>query len=51
MIRTLDVVLGVAIGTVPSGTTGLHTYTATFVPNDPANVKPSTSAPVTVRTR
>lgn len=51
VIRTLDVVLGVAIGTVPSGTTGLHTYTATFVPNDTANVKPSTSAPVTVRTR
>ncbi|WP_028046903.1 ExeM/NucH family extracellular endonuclease [Cellulomonas sp. URHE0023] len=51
VVRTLDVVLGVAIGTVPSGTTGLHTYTATFVPNDPVNVKPSTSAPVTVRTR
>ena len=51
VIRTLDVVLGVAIGTVPSSATGLHTYTATFVPNDTANVKPSTSAPVTVRTR
>ena len=51
VIRTLDVVLGVAVGTVPSGITGLHTYTATFVPNDPANVKPSSSAPVTVRTR
>ncbi|WP_081680849.1 ExeM/NucH family extracellular endonuclease [Cellulomonas sp. URHD0024] len=51
VIRTLDVVRGVAIGTVPSGTTGLHTYTATFVPNDAANVRPSTSAPVTVRTR
>ena len=51
VIRTLDVVLGVAVGTVPSGLTGLHTFTATFVPNDAANVAPSTSAPVTVRTR
>ncbi|WP_456821133.1 ExeM/NucH family extracellular endonuclease [Cellulomonas sp. URHB0016] len=46
VVRTLDVVLGVALGTLPSGR---HTYTATFVPNDPANVSPSTSAPASSR--
>lgn len=46
VVKTLNVVLGVAIGTVPSGT---HTYTATFVPSDTANVSPSTSAPVSIR--
>ena len=46
VVKRLDVVLGVAIGTVPSGR---HTYTATFVPNDTANVSPSTSAPVSTR--
>ncbi|MEZ0449755.1 ExeM/NucH family extracellular endonuclease [Cellulomonas sp. ICMP 17802] len=46
LVKRLDVVLGVAIGTVPSGR---HTYTATFVPSDPANVSPSTSAPVSTR--
>ena len=46
VVKRLSVVLGIAIGTVPSGK---HTYTATFVPNDTANVSPSTSAPVTTR--
>ena len=46
VVKRLNVVLGVAIGTVPSGT---HTYTATFVPTDTANVNPSTSAPVSIR--
>ena len=42
----LGSVLGIAIGTLPSGR---HTYTATFVPSDTANVSPSTSAPVKTR--
>ncbi|GIG23115.1 multifunctional nuclease/2',3'-cyclic-nucleotide 2'-phosphodiesterase/5'-nucleotidase/3'-nucleotidase [Cellulomonas chitinilytica] len=46
VVKSLDVVLGIAIGTVPSGR---HTYTATFVPDDPANVSPSTSRPVSTR--
>ncbi|KQR11966.1 endo-1,4-beta-xylanase [Cellulomonas sp. Leaf334] len=46
VVKRLSVVLGIAIGTVPSGK---HTYTATFVPNDTANVSPSTSAPVKTR--
>ncbi|KQR11197.1 ExeM/NucH family extracellular endonuclease [Cellulomonas sp. Leaf334] len=46
VVKRLNVVLGIAIGTVPSGK---HTYTATFVPSDTANVSPSTSAPVTTR--
>lgn len=46
VVKRLNVVLGVALGTVPPGR---HTYTATFVPNDTANVSPSTSAPVTTR--
>ena len=46
VVKRLNVVLGIAIGTVPSGK---HTYTATFVPNDAANVSPSTSAPVCTR--
>jgi len=46
VVKQLDVVLGVALGTLPSGK---HTYTATFVPNDPANVSSSTSAPVSTR--
>ncbi|KQY20513.1 multifunctional nuclease/2',3'-cyclic-nucleotide 2'-phosphodiesterase/5'-nucleotidase/3'-nucleotidase [Cellulomonas sp. Root485] len=46
VVKRLSVVLGIAIGTVPSGK---HTYTATFVPSDTANVSPSTSAPVTTR--
>ena len=46
VVKRLNVVLGIAIGTVPSGR---HTYTATFVPNDTANVSPSTSAPVSTR--
>ena len=37
VVKRLNVVLGVAIGTVPSGR---HTYTATFVPSDAANVQP-----------
>ncbi|MEJ3404851.1 ExeM/NucH family extracellular endonuclease [Rathayibacter sp. YIM 133350] len=49
VIARLNVVLGVAIGTLPRGTSvGTHTYTATFVPND-ANHASSTSSPVTVR--
>ncbi|GEL99847.1 endo-1,4-beta-xylanase [Cellulomonas terrae] len=46
VVKRLNVVLGIAIGTVPSGK---HTYTATFVPSDTANVSPSTSAPVKTR--
>lgn len=46
VVKTIDVVLGIAIDTVPSGR---HTYTATFVPDDPANVSPSTSKPVSTR--
>jgi len=46
VVKRLNVVLGIAIGTVPSGR---HTYTATFVPSDTANVSPSTSAPVSTR--
>ncbi len=46
VVKRLNVVLGIAIGTVPSGR---HTYTATFVPNDTANVSPSTSSPVRTR--
>ena len=46
VVKRLTVVLGIAIGTVPSGR---HTYTATFVPSDTANVSPSTSAPVITR--
>lgn len=50
VVRTLDVVLGVAIGTVPRDlSVGTHTYTATFVPSDPANHEGSTSGPVTLR--
>ncbi len=46
VVKRLNVVLGIAVGTVPSGK---HTYTATFVPADTANVSPSTSAPVSTR--
>jgi hypothetical protein len=46
VVKRLSVVLGLAIGTLPSGK---HTYTATFVPSDTANVSPSTSKPVTTR--
>jgi hypothetical protein len=46
VVKRLNVVLGIAIGTLPSGR---HTYTATFVPSDTANVSPSTSAPVSTR--
>ncbi|WP_315096474.1 endo-1,4-beta-xylanase [uncultured Cellulomonas sp.] len=46
VVKRLNVVLGIAIGTVPSGR---HTYTATFVPRDAVNVSPSTSAPVSTR--
>lgn len=46
VVKRLSVVLGVAVGTVPSGR---HTYTATFVPSDTENVSPSTSAPVSTR--
>jgi len=46
VVKRLNVVLGIAIGTLPSGR---HTYTATFVPSDTANVNPSTSAPVSTR--
>ncbi|MBO3103053.1 ExeM/NucH family extracellular endonuclease [Cellulomonas fengjieae] len=46
VVKRLNVVLGIAIGTLP---TGRHTYTATFVPSDTANVSPSTSKPVSTR--
>ncbi|WP_457100111.1 ExeM/NucH family extracellular endonuclease [Microbacterium sp. P5_E9] len=46
VVQTLDVVTGVEFATLPRGK---HTYTATFIPNDPANVSPSTSAPVSTR--
>ncbi|WP_243884626.1 endo-1,4-beta-xylanase [Cellulomonas fengjieae] len=46
VVKRLKVVLGIAVGTVPSGR---HTYTATFVPSDAANVSASTSAPVRTR--
>ncbi|WP_421741820.1 ExeM/NucH family extracellular endonuclease [Cellulomonas sp.] len=46
VVKRLTVVLGIAVGTVPSGR---HTYTATFVPSDTVNVSPSTSAPVITR--
>ncbi len=46
VVKRVNVVLGVALGTLPSGR---HTYTATFVPSDAANVSPSTSAAVRTR--
>ena len=52
VVRTLKVTAGVAVGSLPGGlTSGKHTFTATFVPSDVANVAGSTSAPVTVTIR
>ncbi len=50
VVARADVVLGLAIGTVPRGIgNGSHRLTAVFVPDDAANVAGSTSRTVTVR--
>jgi len=49
VVTTLNVRLGIALGTLPRLGSGTHTLTATFVPSDAKNVAPSTSAPVRVR--
>ncbi|MNI98998.1 hypothetical protein D3C73_1579630 [compost metagenome] len=52
VVRTLRVTAGLAVGSLPSGlSSGKHTFTATFVPSDAANVAASTSKPVTVTVR
>ncbi|MCM0639222.1 ExeM/NucH family extracellular endonuclease [Cellulomonas wangsupingiae] len=50
VVARADVVLGLAVGTVPRGLgSGSHRLTAVFVPDDAANVAGSTSRTVTVR--
>jgi len=50
VVARADVVLGIAIGTVPRDLgAGTHRLTAVFVPDDAANVAASTSRTVTVR--
>ncbi|WP_449385334.1 ExeM/NucH family extracellular endonuclease [Cellulomonas soli] len=52
LVRTIPVRLGVALGSLPGDlSAGKHTFTATFVPDDAANVAGSTSKPVTVTVR
>lgn len=51
VVRTLRVTAGLAVGSLPGLSTGKHTFTATFVPSDAANVAGSTSKPVTVTVR
>ncbi len=50
VVQRSRVILGLALATVPrNAAVGTHSYTATYLPSDPATVAGSTSTPVSVR--